>query len=81
MIELRPDWEDEKTKVMEKIIRLKFRKAYLKRMLLLTGDTKLVHLTYWHDTFWGVCACTAHKRTGQNRLGEILMKIRAEMKN
>lgn len=78
-VELRPEWDEKKCDIMEAILRLKFRKkSKLKRLLRETGDVKLTHLNYWHDTFWGSCACTQHKRTGKNMLGEILMKIRAE---
>lgn len=78
-VEVRPNWEANKADVMEKILRIKFRKqSKLRRMLNETGDMQLINLNYWHDTFWGSCACTRHKRTGQNMLGAILMKIRAE---
>lgn len=77
-VEVRTDWEEKKEKIMEKILRIKFqKKSKMKRLLNETGDKRLVHLNYWHDTFWGVCACTQHKRTGKNMLGVILMKIRA----
>lgn len=64
-VELRPDWEEKKVALMEKILRIKFRNnSRLNRLLRETGDVKLIHLNYWHDTFWGVCVCTQHKRTG-----------------
>lgn len=78
-VEERADWDEKKVEIMEKILRIKFRKkSKLKRLLCETGDVQLTHLNYWHDTFWGSCACTKHKRTGQNMLGVLLMKIRAE---
>lgn len=77
-VKMRPDWETEKTKVMESILRVKFRKASLRRLLKQTGDAQLIEMNYWHDTFWGVCVCSKHKRSGQNQLGAILMKIRDE---
>lgn len=78
-VEIRPDWEAKKVDIMEKILRIKFqKKSKLNRLLRETGDVQLIHLNYWHDTFWGSCACTKHKRTGQNMLGVLLMKIRAE---
>lgn len=81
-VEIRPDWEDKKMDIMENILRIKFQKrSRLNRMLCETGDVKLTHLNFWHDTFWGVCACAQHKRTGQNILGVLLMKIRAENQN
>lgn len=78
-VEVRPDWEEKKVDIMEKILRIKFKKkSRLNRMLCETNDVQLTHLNYWHDTFWGTCACTQHKRTGKNMLGVLLMKIRAE---
>lgn len=78
-VEERPDWDVCKIDIMEKILRKKFqKKSKLRRLLVETGDVQLIHLNYWHDTFWGTCACSQHKRTGQNILGTILMKIRAE---
>lgn len=78
-VELRPDWEKEKVSIMEKILRKKFqKKSKLIRLLRETGEVQLVHLNFWHDIFWGTCACTQHKRTGENMLGVLLMKIRAE---
>lgn len=80
-VELRSDWNEKKVALMTSIIRLKFlRKKKLQRLLRETGDVKLTQLNYWHDTFWGACACSQHRRTGKNMLGEILMKIRAEIK-
>lgn len=78
-VEMRPDWEEKKVDIMEKVLRIKFKKnSRLNRLLRETGDVQLIHLNYWHDTYWGVCACTQHKRTGQNMLGVLLMKLRAE---
>lgn len=46
----------------------------LKAKLLETGDAELVESNWWHDYFWGVC-----NGRGENHLGKILMKIRAEL--
>lgn len=79
-VETRPDWEKNKVAIMDRILRIKFlKKVKLKRMLRNTGDLKLTHLNYWHDTFWGCCVCSQHKRAGENMLGTLLMKIRAEI--
>lgn len=78
-VEVRSDWEEKKVQIMENILRIKFqKKSKLRRLLHETGNVQLTHLNYWHDTFWGACACSQHKRTGQNMLGALLMKIRAE---
>lgn len=79
-IKMRSDWECVKAETMEKILRLKFNDLKLGKLLKETGDVQLIEQNYWHDTFWGVCTCSKHKRTGLNKLGFILMKIRDEMK-
>lgn len=80
-IESRPGWDERKTKVMEKILKKKFNKQRLRKKLLETGDAELIFINYWHDTFYGVCTCTTHKRTGQNMLGTLLMKIRSQLEH
>lgn len=75
-VKKRPHWDVDKVKTMEKVLRLKFRKSKLKKMLLETDGMDLINQNYMHDTFWGVCGCTLHKRRGLNMLGKILMKIR-----
>lgn len=80
-VKIRDNWEVDKVEVMRRILREKFRKrSKLNRLLCETDDTPLIALNYWHDTFWGVCSCTQHKRTGRNMLGELLMQIRAKSK-
>lgn len=79
-VEPRPNWTKIKAGVMEKILRIKFLKnKRMKKLLRNTGNTTLIQLNYWHDTYWGCCICTQHARTGQNMLGTILMKIRAKI--
>lgn len=78
-IEHNPDWDDaKKTELMGKILKKKFNKLKLKKMLLETGKAEIIYINYWHDTFWGVCVCSTHKRTGQNILGGLLAKIRLQ---
>lgn len=74
-IELRPDWENIKLDVMEDLVRDKFtRNLEERQMLLNTGSARLIEGNHWGDTFWGVC-----KGQGENHLGRILMKVRAEL--
>ena len=76
-VKLRGDWESVKVDIMEDIVRAKFsQNPELKQMLIETGDMELVEGNRWHDTFWGVDAQTGR---GENNLGIILMKIRAEL--
>ncbi len=72
-LELRPDWETVKDKVMRAVCFDKFaRHLGLRDMLIGTGDAELIEENQWGDTYWGVC-----RGEGQNRLGVTLMDIRA----
>lgn len=75
-VELRPDWEKVKLVKMEDIQRAKYRNVRLAQMLLDTFPEKLVEDNTWGDRFWGV-----YEGHGENHLGQILMKIRAELRN
>ncbi len=76
-VPLRSDWETVKETLMEEIIREKFRQnPSIAQALRETGDLELKEGNTWNDTFWGVNARTGE---GKNRLGNILMKIRAEL--
>ena len=73
----REDWYDISLEVMEKALRAKFSIPKLHRMLLATDDIYLQEGNRWNDTFWGVDLKTGK---GENHLGRLLMKIRAELK-
>lgn len=75
-IQLRPDWEKIKDKVMLTGLRKKFADPELRSLLLSTGDEELIEGNYWGDTYWGVC-----NGVGQNKLGKLLMQVREEIKN
>lgn len=72
-LELRPNWAEIRLSVMENLVRQKFSDPEFKRLLDQTGDAELIEGNDWGDTFWGVCG-----GVGANRLGRILMQIRAE---
>lgn len=77
-VRLRPDWEEVKTGIMEEIVRAKFTQhPELADMLLETEDKALVEGNHWGDTCWGVDTRTGQ---GENCLGRILMKVRAELR-
>ena len=76
-IALREDWKDIRLKVMEYLVREKFKNEFLREKLLSTGDAVLVEGNYWNDKFWGVDLRT---NQGENHLGKILMKVREETK-
>jgi ribA/ribD-fused uncharacterized protein len=74
-VKLRPDWESIKLDVMETAVRVKFTDPELAAKLVATGDEELIEGNWWNDTFWGVC-----NGVGENHLGKILMKVRADIK-
>ena len=75
-VKLRFDWEDVKEVFMFLLLQKKFAIPKLQRKLLATGDAELVEGNNWGDTYWGVC-----KGVGKNRLGELLMRVRQEIKD
>lgn len=77
-VKTRRHWDVYKVNAMVGILRLKFKTKKLKRLLRATRGMQLTNQNYLHDTFWGVCGCTKHKRTGLNMLGKILMFVRDE---
>jgi ribA/ribD-fused uncharacterized protein len=76
-LKLRPDWDKVKLEVMENTVRLKFsQNRELESKLFETRDKypELVESNWWGDVFFGEC-----NGVGENHLGKILMKIRAEL--
>jgi ribA/ribD-fused uncharacterized protein len=74
-VEIRESWEAVRIAVMRDLLRQKFAHPKLRAKLLATGNEKLVETNDWNDTFWGVC-----DGIGENRLGKMLMEIRAEIR-
>ena len=73
---LRRDWESVKDQIMLEAVRAKFTQHDdLKAILLSTGDAKLVEHTE-RDSYWG----DGGDGSGKNWLGQILMKVRAELR-
>lgn len=73
---LRRDWEAVKDGIMLKAVRAKFTQYEdLRAILLATGEAKLIEHT-WKDRYWG----DGGDGSGRNRLGEILMQVRAELR-
>ena len=75
----RENWFELKLSVMEDLVRQKFsplKHPKLSEMLLATGDRVLIEGNTWGDVFWGV---DLRNEEGQNHLGRILMKVRAEL--
>jgi ribA/ribD-fused uncharacterized protein len=73
---LRPDWESVKDEIMRKALRAKFdQHASLRSLLLSTGDAKLVEHTT-NDRYWA----DGGDGSGKNRLGQLLMELRGELR-
>lgn len=73
-VELRKDWDDIRVQIMYDLLEKKFDNPFLKPMLLATNNAVLIEGNNWNDRFWGVC-----RGTGQNKLGELLMKVRTRL--
>lgn len=66
-------WDLKKYDVMSVILFDKFyRNLDLREKLINTTGRHLEETNWWKDTYWGVC-----EGKGENKLGEILMKIRS----
>jgi N-glycosidase YbiA len=74
---LRPDWDQVKDETMYSAVLRKFEVHLdIRTILLHTDDEELVENTST-DYYWG---CGTDK-TGKNRLGQILMKVREEFRS
>lgn len=75
----RENWKEEKLKVMEYILRVKFKPGTLwYNKLKMTKNWIITEWNNWSDTFWGV---DIKSGIGENHLGKILMNIRKETVN
>jgi ribA/ribD-fused uncharacterized protein len=73
---IRPDWDAVKDEVMYRAVKRKFElHAQLRELLLATGEEDIVECAP-NDYYWGV----GRDGTGQNRLGKIIERIRAELR-
>ena len=61
---------------MLNLLRQKFSHEDLKEKLLATGDTPIVEVNHWRDTFWGV----TEEGVGQNKLGKLIGRVRDELR-
>lgn len=67
------------SKLMYKLLKIKFNKDKCKKHLLATNDKEIIYQNNWHDNYWGVCTCDKCVGQGQNELGKLLMILRAEL--
>ncbi|MGE0039309.1 MAG: NADAR family protein [Xanthobacteraceae bacterium] len=74
---IRPDWDAIKDEVMYRAVRRKFElHPPLRELLLATGDEPIVESAP-SDFYWG----EGRDGTGQNKLGKIIERIRAELRS
>lgn len=77
-VKLRPGWDGMKDDVMLELVRLKYyTHDNLASRLIETDGMTLYHANLHGDKYWG----TDTSLNGENRLGEISMLIRDELKN
>lgn len=74
---MRHDWDDVKLRAMYFLLVGKFSQPHYKKLLLATGDRELIEGNYHGDSYWGVDLKTGK---GQNKLGRLLMKVRAKLR-
>jgi ribA/ribD-fused uncharacterized protein len=79
-VTLREGWEEKRFVVIERIVRAKFVDPDLAAMLLATGRRELIEGNTWRDITWGCARGKDGEWKGRNWLGEILMRVRAEIK-
>jgi N-glycosidase YbiA len=73
---LRSDWEATKDGVMRAALEAKFSQHQsLRSLLLATGNAELIEHTA-NDTYWG----DGGDGTGKNRLGQLLMELRDQLR-
>lgn len=72
----RHGFDNEKLDFMLNLLRQKFSHEDLKAKLLATGDTPIVEVNHWRDTFWGV----TEEGVGQNKLGKLIGRVRNELR-
>jgi ribA/ribD-fused uncharacterized protein len=72
---LRPDWNEEKDRIMSLAVLNKFHGEDIMEKLLATGDEELVEDSPT-DYYWG----WGKDHTGQNKLGKTLMELREKVK-
>ncbi len=68
------EWNQvDKVNLMYTLLKQKF-VGLLADRLRATGELEIEELNYWKDTYWGIC-----NGVGQNHLGKLIMRIRAEL--
>lgn len=70
---IRADWDEIKTEVMMTALAAKFSQEPWRSRLIATGTEPIIEWNNWGDRIWGVTP----DGIGENKLGLLLMKLRA----
>lgn len=74
-VHVKQRWNSIKLAVMTELVWIKFdTHKNLQEKLIATAPRELIEGNWWGDDYWGVCT-----ELGQNNLGKILMKKRAQL--
>jgi ribA/ribD-fused uncharacterized protein len=73
-VKLIDGWDSVKMGIMKECLTQKFSKNPFRAKLIETGDVYIQEGNWWNDKIWGVCLKTGE---GENRLGRLIMDIRA----
>lgn len=81
---MRAGWADMRLPIMELLVHQKFsdKNPDLVKLLLATGECKLIEGNTWGDTFWGIVTGGRNKSLigqGENHLGKLLMARRDDL--
>jgi len=75
------DWDSVKDTVMLSLLQAKFDDPELRAKLMATGDVFLIEGNDWGDRYWGKTWSTVEKNwVGENRLGQLLMLVRDQIR-
>lgn len=81
-IKNKPEWNSIKDDVMLELVSIKFRDPDLAKKLLDTGNAELIEGNTWGDVYWGmVFDPVLETWVGRNKLGQALMKVRANLRD
>ena len=75
---IRPDWSNVKDDIMYKVLKEKFMQNPDLALLLISTCTAHLYMHTLVDSYWGD---GGEARTGQNKLGLLLMKVRNELQD
>jgi ribA/ribD-fused uncharacterized protein len=78
-VQLRPDWQQAKLALMEFALRQKFSRPEWAATLR-DFEGEIVEWNTWHDNIWGKCTCPRCQSQGENQLGRLLERLRAELR-